>query len=96
MKDGSDWKDPENEAPLGQGCWLCHLRHPVVVLDQTALCEECLARWFPGRSLQWVRTWQRDQEDLREQWLKNETVRIEVNTDSLRDWIHDGDHDETS
>jgi hypothetical protein len=54
------WSDPESwgpKIPGTPGCWGCIEHPPDARLDTTRLCIHCLARWFPGRSLNWAWDW---------------------------------------
>lgn len=64
------WRDPEFLGPRGLGCARCHERPPIVwdagfgdgtPRDQKglhgALCEDCLARCFPGWSFDRLVDW---------------------------------------
>ena len=53
------WRDPEFWGPRGRGCAHCHEGLPIVkdAGRGGALCMDCLMRWYPGRSFDWMVSW---------------------------------------
>ena len=56
---GQTWRDPEFWGPRGRGCAHCHEELPVAkdAGFGGALCMDCLMRWFPGCSFDWMVSW---------------------------------------
>lgn len=83
----ADWHDPEFLPPRGQGCWLCHLAPPVVMLDHTALCLRCLGGWWPGQPLDMVMDWLERQTSRRIAWAEGAECRLEADKRNLAAWL---------
>lgn len=86
--DGSDWHDPENQAPDGRGCSLCHVGRPVVWTNKRGLCAECVCRWFQGWASEDAIDWILRQIERNRQWKAWAKKRKLANRESLGRWLH--------
>ncbi len=51
------WSDPEFWGPVGLGCDHCYTEPAITKLVWGSLGFECIAKWYPGRSTDWMLGW---------------------------------------
>lgn len=51
------WGDPEFWGAEGLGCGLCYVEPAITKLSWGGIGFLCVARWFPGRSEDWLLNW---------------------------------------